>query len=648
MRKIVLFAVLCVLAFCVNAEELKPYEWEKDRTRYKLTDEEKNQSEVILKYHTQYEYVFVDEAFVMYSTVHRIVLVNNSEAIQKNNRIVIPMNSTIELTELKARAINTDGKAVYFDKNNLKELKEEESGHAYRIFAIEGVELGSEIEYFYTRKMQPALYERAFMQFDVQVKNSSFLLSSPKHLKFDFKSYNGFADVTENSNDERNQYAVTANGVPALKEEPFSYYQANRKRIEFKLAYNTGRSDARLYTWDDAAKRFYSVLTDTDKDDDKAVEKFVKSLGDSPSAETAKRIYQIEQKVKTSIAVNNERGDESMTKIESILKTKLSSREGITKLFMAVFSKVNIPCQPVVTCSRENSKFDGTFDSWGYLDDYLIYFPDTKGFIAPYDFESRYPLVPSEFTAQKGLFIEPFKVGELKSALASINDIPALDYKLNTDNLDISVTFSDDLTTAKIKQKREFSGYNAAFMTYYELMTAEQRKKMVEELTKQTAPDANLATWTGKPITGKSAESFLIDTDFESTHFLERAGPRVLFKVGELIGPQIEMYRDDTRATDVENDYNRGYERFIQIKIPAGYSIKNLNDLNFDVTYKDKNDTPFLFKCSYTMEGDMLKITIVEYYKQIFAPLSRYEDYRKVINASADFNKVTLVLEKSK
>jgi hypothetical protein len=36
------------------------------------------------------------------------------------------------------------------------------------------------------------------------------------------------------------------------------------------------------------------------------------------------------------------------------------------------------------------------------------------------------------------------------------------------------------------------------------------------------------------------------------------------------------------------------------------------------------------------------------YYTAIYAPLHRYEDFRKVINAAADFNKVTLVLEKLK
>jgi hypothetical protein len=57
---------------------------------------------------------------------------------------------------------------------------------------------------------------------------------------------------------------------------------------------------------------------------------------------------------------------------------------------------------------------------------------------------------------------------------------------------------------------------------------------------------------------------------------------------------------------------------------------------------------PFSFVSNYTLEGQTLTVTINEYYKQLYAPLERYEDYRKVVNAAADFNKVTLVLEKKK
>jgi hypothetical protein len=139
-----------------------------------------------------------------------------------------------------------------------------------------------------------------------------------------------------------------------------------------------------------------------------------------------------------------------------------------------------------------------------------------------------------------------------------------------------------------------------------------------------------------------------MDADFTSTHFIEMAGPRILFKVGELIGPQVEMYRDDERMTEVENEFNRGYDRVIKIKIPAGYKIRNPDDAKLNVVYEDNGKQPFLFISDYTINDKEMVISIKEYYKEIYAPVSRYEDFRKVINAAADFNKVTLVLEKKR
>lgn len=644
---VIILLLLCpVLSF---SEGLKPYAWEKDRARYKLTDKEKENAEYIIKQHVQYDYVLEEKQFVMYSTIHRIILVNSNEAIQNHNQIVISMNRTIDLTDLKARAINKDGKVVNFDINNLKEMKNEDGDKSYRIFAIEGVELGSEVEYYFTRKMYASLFDRAFVQGSVPIKNSSFLLTCPPHLKFDFKSYLGFPEIKKNETEELNSYEVSMNEVSAIREEPFAYVDPNRKRIEFKLAYNTARSVARLYTWDEAAKNFFNRLTTLTKDEEKALDKFYSSLGDKPSDEMAMRIKKIEEKIKGTIQIDKDGNNESADEIQAITKRKIASREGIARLLLGVFDRAKIPAHIVLTCSREDVKFDGDFDSWGFLDDYILYFPGTKGFLAPYDFESRYPLVPYKYTAQQGLFIEPFVMGSVRSGLASVQEIPASDYAINFDNLNIDVKFSEDLSSNEVHQKREFGGYNASYFTpYYPLMGKENIQNLVEELTKQGAPDAKISNFKAEPLKKGLFDTFLFDVTFSSNHFLEKAGPRLLFKVGELIGQQTEMYRDDKRLLEVENDFNRLYDRKIVIQIPAGYSLKNPEVLKFDVVYKDGERTPFIFKSSYSVQGQALEILINEYYQDIKVPLARYEDFRKVVNAAADFNKVTLVLEKKK
>lgn len=639
-------AFFCLLTANIEAKEFTPYEWEEKRARFELSAEDGSLSELILRQHTQYDYVLEHGQFVMYSTIHRIIYVNNNEAVQKHNRIIISMTNALELVKLRARAINREGKAVNFDESNLKELKNEESGKAYKIFAIEGIELGSEIEYYFVRKMRPSVFDRVFLQFDVPVKMSSFLLTCPEHLRFDFKTYHSFPAVKEEDNSEMNVYLTSMNDVPALKEEAFSNFDPNRKRLEFKLAYNTARSQSRLYTWDEAAKTFYTLLTTVSKEDQKAVNKLVKVLNDDPAEHLETRIKKIEAKIKSSIQVSEGR-EESLGEIASILKVKLASHQGMTRLFLAVFNSLNIQCTPVLTCSRESIKFDAEFDTWAYLDDYVLHFPETKKFLSPYVFECRYPLIPPDFTAQKGLFMQPFTSGNTISALSVIGEIPAVDYSYNIDNLDLDIRFDGDLSTNEIRQAREFGGYNAAYFTpYYDIMSNDQKQEMIDQLTKQTAPDAAITKWTAGPATDSQSNNFMVAVDFRSSHFVERAGSRILFKVGELIGPQIEMYRENDRTVAVENDFNRMYNRVIRIHLPAGYKVKNADDLIIDIAYTDEDDVPFSFKSDYSLVDNVLVVHIEEYYKQIYAPLSRYEDFRKVVNAAADFNKVTLALEK--
>lgn len=647
MRRLFFWAMCCMASVSVWGAA-GDYTWEATRTRMSLSEEEAAMPELVLLSHVRYEYTFENNEFLMYTTHHRIIYVNSNEAIGRNNRIYISMNNTMDLKSLKARSINKAGKVVMFDESNLKEIKEEETGNAYRIFAIEGVEIGSEIEYYYVRKMVADVFNGEYIQFGVPSKNLSLLLSSPKHLQFDFRSYNGLPDVVKLADTTQNVYEMKVDAVPALKEEQFAYPKASRKKVEYKLAYNRARSNGRLNTWDDAARRFNEILTKLSKDDEKALDKFVKSTKISPSLSAEEKIKKLEEVVKLTIKVDEERRDEALSAVESIVKFRVASKEGITRLLVNAYEKLGVNVQPVLTCSRERAHFDPGFDTWSFLDEYFLYFPETKGFIAPY-FPTRYPLIPAEYMAQYGLFVKPITAGGINSAVGQVKEIPAASYLANQDNLDIEVRFDNALEHNIVNQVRKFTGYNAMFLApFYEVANDQQRKEMLEGLIKDTAPDQQMMKYSAAKATRDGHDWFDVTTEFKTAAFLEKAGPRTLFKVGLLIGPQVEMYRDDKRTLAVENTNNRTYDRKIRIHLPAGYTVKNVEQLKFDVRYNQEGNNPYIFKSDFTLSGDVLEIVISEFYKEINCPVERYEDFRKVVNASADFNKVTLVLEKGR
>lgn len=65
-----------------------------------------------------------------------------------------------------------------------------------------------------------------------------------------------------------------------------------------------------------------------------------------------------------------------------------------------------------------------------------------------------------------------------------------------------------------------------------------------------------------------------------------------------------------------------------------------------NVTDKDSGKETMGFISSYKLNGNELKVKIHEFYSVTDYPISMFEAFKKVINASADFNKVVLVLEK--
>ena len=52
------------------------------------------------------------------------------------------------------------------------------------------------------------------------------------------------------------------------------------------------------------------------------------------------------------------------------------------------------------------------------------------------------------------------------------------------------------------------------------------------------------------------------------------------------------------------------------------------------------------FTSKYKVSNNQLIVDVNEFYNQISIPLESFESFRAVINAAADFNKITLILKK--
>ncbi len=636
----------------VAKDDFKPYHWDEDRSRIDLNDVEKDLPVIMLKYHLGYQYVYegTDEEQIMYVTRHKITRVNNDQAIHENNKIYISTGDAGNIIHLKARAIQPDGQVVVMDQNNIREIKDDE-GSGYRIFAIDGVEKGSEIEYYYTIKSRARFFIREFFQFNMPLKDASFNLTLPGNLKFAVKSYNGFIPVEiTKENDTIRIYEAAMSDIPALHDEKFSQPSNRKMRIEFKLAYNSIKGDGRLFTWADVSKRIYHSMYNLNKESRKTTNKLIKKIQIDKNASDKDKIIQIEEHLKTGFYIQ-EGSPDVVENINEIINNKYGNERGLTKLYSALFDQLNIDHELVITIGRDKVLFDGSLDTWSYLDDYFFFFPKTGLYMAPYFMEYRLGIIPAKFTATQGLFIKSVQVRDFKTAIGEIRLIPALPYEQNISKLNLTIKIADDISNSDITMSNSYSGYEAAFFKgFYPLLEKDKKTELLENLVKVIGQDADISQLSVENTAlyyENNHKPFTIHSTFKSASLIENAGHRYIIKIGDMIGPQTELYQKEERTCRVENDFNRGYIREITLFIPKGYIIKNPGDLDMDIYAKDEGDRVYNFTSTYHLEGNKLQIKIEEYYKKIFYPKEKFEDFRRVINAAADWNKIALVLIKN-
>lgn len=631
----------------VYAQEFEPYQWQEQRSLTELNETEKKYGLYYLKVLVKYQYVYdpADNAYVCYVTNHNIIRTNNNEALSKSNRVYISMNNALELVEVKARAITRDNNVINFDKVNLKELESDEEG--YRILAIEGAEVGGEIEYYYTRKLNASNFITRTFQFDFPIKSYDFSLKCPENIEYKFKVYNWEGAITQtDTTEDFNQYEFKTNNIPAMYSEDFAAVEECKSRLEFKITYNSNRNKSRMFTWGDAGKRIYDNIYTLSKEEQKAVKKLIKDIGfEGIPLDDFKKA---EHFIKTNYFFEENSGATG-EQIDQILKNKYATSRGFTRIYAAILNNLNIDHEIVLTSNRFEKVFDADFDSWNYLGEYIIYINETKQFLSPKNTNFRLGTIPFGYYGTDGLFVRMEPVQDFEYPVAYISYIPESPYQDNFDNMDIKVSFSDDLEQNNIDLVRSFKGYGA---DYYKEgligLNAEEKKEMLDDIIKYLALDAEIEQI--EVVEGNTEftnwnKPMVVKGSFTSNSYIESAGDVILFKAGELIGPQSELYQEKERKLPVVNRYNRGYSRKINVQIPAGYSIQNPDDLIMkEQVFDDNNKLIYNFVSNYALNGQTLEIAIEEYYDELNYPVEKFEAFRKVINSAADFNKIVLVL----
>lgn len=623
------------------------YTWSEKLSDFKLTTEEKQQSLVVISSKKFVEYTVSKEKGVeKFLVTHTIQALNDDRAVEATNKIYVPIGYTSQLENIKSRVFQ-NGKLIA--EQGMKDVKKlEEKEMQYYLLALEGLGKGTFVETIIYLKLSTNLYATEYLQGQNLSREVTFTLITPKYLLFSTKAYNTTIAPIDTVLDDKRYIHYQLQHVVGAEDEKYALENANRARIEYTFEKNSEYVTAQRDTWSDMGALYFNRIFKDYGKNAKEIKRLLKNLNLKDQPNEAKA-FLIENYIKTTFNLVPEAED--APSIASLVKNKYTNTFGIVQLLVLSLEQAAVPYEIVITCDKDSKRFDPDFDSWSYLSEILIYQPDSKSYITPNNVLLRLGYPESNLLGQKGVFISPLQTGKSKIGITSIKTIAPNEMEKSKDKHLINVVMDNELTTTTIQIQRSMSDYaQMGIKSVYHFADEKQKKEILQSLL--TNGDKEIQVKDAKADHYNISQlidyrqSFKFSGTLTTDAYLEKAGENILLKLGELIGPQEEIYQEKKRQNPIDMPYAHVYEREIHVKIPAGYQLDGLDKILIDYDFKDAQGPMFGFKSFYKIENEELIVYCTEHYNRTSFTVDQFEDFRKVINAAADFNKIIVLLKK--
>lgn len=579
-----------------------------------------------------------------YFFMHKKMKVLNDKGIENANKVYIAANSPEDVLLFSARVINKAGKPLVMYKGDLKSVSEE--GNNYQVLAMEGIEKGSIVEFFYLKRVGISYYNRYRFQDETFRVKSQFEVISPKNLIYKSKSYNGFPNLIDSTANNKNYLKTNVYNTPAIKDEKYCFSDKYTYYVDYKLFKNTANNNADIFTFSLASKSYFNNLFEDNLKVSKDVQKLLKTL----KSDTIERTIQhVENYIKKNIKVADFVPDNTVGKT---LKQGYSTELGIMKLYARFFEQANIDFQVVMCVPRQNVQIDPAYETWTDLyEHFLIYFPQVDKYISPVNYAVRYPLFDSDMENTLGLFIEQVTLGETKSGLGKLKKVGVLPIDNSISNSEISIHFTPGKPETTLDVNYGYSGQIAVpVRANYFYSSDVDRVVLAESWFKDIYSNCSVSDVKVEnyELDNEEAEKEMkMSAKVKTNEIYEKAGENIIINVGKVIGKQEEMYQETERKLDLELGYVHTLKRTITVDIPQGYTVKNLNEFNYVNEFENLDKKMTGFKSSAVIKNNQVVISVDEYYNSLAYPKNSYDSFKKVINSAADFNKLSVIFIKN-
>lgn len=588
-----------------------------------------------------------------YQLFHMQRYLHDQASVDASKTIELGTGNVQKVISLKARSITPEGQVSELAESAFKRGTDERDGSSKVYFAFEGLRPGCIVEYIMlTLQSGDIQGDLTNLQFGVPAIEQRYELIVPRTWRFSFKGYNGVPlPDADSSHAGVVRHHLRIMNTPAIEQERTAMVGPYRKYIVARIDAIPERGLRDLSGFSGAARNIHSNLYPTlEKGTRKALAAQIKKMSLAFARDEEDRVRTLCLHVRSNFRLADE-GGSALGDLDEILRTGNCNRIGLRRLFANLLREAGIEHQVVATCDRTEAPFDPSFEAHNYLRDYAFYFPTIDMYYDPALLGLGLGYIGSDNMGTHGLFVKNVEVNGVSSAISSIKRIPELPAERTRHDMAIDLKLNDDATESTLTIENGLSGYYASFIqNFWTYLDEARQQEMLEAHVKhfsEGATEQRFEVENGDPKSFGN-KPFLIRGTVKTPMFTARAGDDVLLNVGELIGPQMEMYQEKARVLPVDGDFNRWYDRRIKVTVPMGWDVSGLEALGIHKTLTLDGQVQAEFKSSATLTEGVVSIEVVEYYKAIHVPVSHYEEYRAVINAAADFNKRVLVLRQVK
>jgi len=618
------------------------YDWQEQRNPIGIPFSSSYSEAVIVKDRRVLEYSQNNsEKMYLYETVHKIIRLNSREAINRFNKVHIPLADADQVITVKARTVHPSGKITEVASQAIHLLENVESSGSYLIFALEGLEQGSEIEYIYQIRRHTQFFGRAMFENSTPIWHLEFEIIMPEYLIFEAKSYNNFPDLQllPLRYPGKNSLYAYLQQMAQVDEKATRY--CNLMRVDYKLAYDTRKGNQPLHTWADVSHVLRSMIYDFEM------------LGEAQINKVRQQTMQIikntdtdEEKIDTIIRFitdniriepNEDRLHESPV---ATLETHIGGRMDVVQLYALLFTFANVPHQLLITADRNHIGFDSNFVTPYSLEEFIFHFTSIDRYFSPVHTEYGLGLIPAMLQGNQALVVTPpFDEWEEIMTEQLIDSLPISSFAQSVDQNCFYLHADESIENLTAYWERTLTGHLAVLLRkWYRHASAEEFEALMHKVIQYHVPQAAVIklSWE-ETVLPDNLPGMTVRAALKANSLLEYAGNVRLLRIGKMIETGI-------RNNSPEYPFGRHYQ--IRLQIPEGWQVVNADDLNKSAALQHENIIYARFHTYSQMEDNTLIINVEEHFPQAVIPNVMMDAYQAVKNCAAEFNYATLVIQK--